>query len=417
MLTGAERPRLPTLVGFGAGDFACNLYWQGITLYLLFFYTETLALPAAIAGALFMAGAVWDGLADVAMGIVAERSRRGYAWFVGWGAVPLAAAFPVAFAVPPLSGAALVVFAFGGQIVLRTLYAMVNIPYAAWSTRLSDRSGDRTRIAGLRLGFGAAAAAGVALGFPWAAARIGEAGAAAICALVATPILIEIALRVPEHRRNRAQADGPTLRVMVAGLVANRAFVLLVTAMIAATVAAALTGQSVLYYFGRVVAEPAAGPRALAVMAVAGAAAVPFWTAIALRLGARRAWLTSAAIGLVLIAGFAIIGRAAAIAYLAAMQVVLTGLLLSGWSLLPDTVDAGEAATGIRVEAPAFGIAAFAQKLATAAAALVLGITYDLGGYGAGGGQGAITALMIAGPAAALALSLAAMWAMPLRRA
>ncbi|MBN9993886.1 MFS transporter, partial [Listeria monocytogenes] len=45
---------------FGAGDFACNLYWQSVTLYLLFFYTDVLLLPTALAGTLYMAGALWD---------------------------------------------------------------------------------------------------------------------------------------------------------------------------------------------------------------------------------------------------------------------------------------------------------------------------------------------------------------------
>ncbi|HTG38151.1 MFS transporter [Sphingomonas sp.] len=411
------RPGLATLIGFGAGDFACNLYWQGITLYLLYFYTEALRLPPAVAGAVFMGGAIWDGLADVAVGVAAERSRRGYAWFVGWGAIPLALGFPLAFMVPPLSGAALVAFACFSQLALRTLYAVVNVPYAAWSTRISDRSADRTRIAGLRLAFGAAAATGVALGFPWAAARIGHAGAAAICAVLATPILIAIAARAPEHRVRAEQATPLPLATMLTGLRRNRAFVTLALALVAATIAGTLTGQSVLYYFARVTGDAAAGPRALAVMAVAGAVGVPVWTAIALRIGARATWLWSASAGLVLIAAFVLAGRTLAMPYLAAMQFVLTGLLLAGWSLLPDSVDVGEGATGIRVEAPAFGVAALVQKLAMAAAGLMLGVTYDLGGYASGGGQGAITGLMILGPAAALALSMVAIGANPIRRA
>lgn len=411
------RPGLATLVGFGAGDFACNLYWQGITLYLLYFYTEALRLSPVVAGAVFMGGAIWDGLADVAVGVAAERSRRGYAWFVGWGAIPLALGFPLAFMVPPLEGAALVAFACFSQLALRTLYAVVNVPYAAWSTRISHLSADRTRVAGLRLAFGAAAATGVALGFPWAAARIGHAGAAVICAVLATPILIAIAARVPEHRPSMERAARLPLATMLVGLARNRAFFTLALALVAATIAGTLTGQSVLYYFARVAGDAAAGPRALAVMAVAGAVGVPVWTTIALRIGARAAWLWSGAAGLVLIAGFALAGRAVAIPYLAAMQFVLTGLLLAGWSLLPDSVDAGEAATGIRVEAPAFGVAAFVQKLAMAAATLLLGVTYDLGGYATGGGQRAIAGLMILGPATALVLSMAAIWANPIRRA
>ena len=36
--------------GYGMGDFACNLIWQVISLYLLYFYTDVMELdPVAIA--------------------------------------------------------------------------------------------------------------------------------------------------------------------------------------------------------------------------------------------------------------------------------------------------------------------------------------------------------------------------------
>ena len=33
--------------GYGMGDFACNLIWQVISLYLLYFYTDVMKLDAA----------------------------------------------------------------------------------------------------------------------------------------------------------------------------------------------------------------------------------------------------------------------------------------------------------------------------------------------------------------------------------
>ena len=52
---------------FASGDFACNLYWQSITFYLLFFYTDTLGLSAAMAGLITMVASVWDGIAGLRM--------------------------------------------------------------------------------------------------------------------------------------------------------------------------------------------------------------------------------------------------------------------------------------------------------------------------------------------------------------
>ncbi len=51
-LTQGDAPRLTAVrkAAIGVGDFGFNLYWQTAGLYLLFFYTDVLDLPAATAG-------------------------------------------------------------------------------------------------------------------------------------------------------------------------------------------------------------------------------------------------------------------------------------------------------------------------------------------------------------------------------
>ena len=49
-----NRPGAMQFVVVGAGDFACNLYWQSVSLYLLFFYTDVLGVSAALGGTLYI---------------------------------------------------------------------------------------------------------------------------------------------------------------------------------------------------------------------------------------------------------------------------------------------------------------------------------------------------------------------------
>jgi GPH family glycoside/pentoside/hexuronide:cation symporter len=51
------------------------------------------------------------------------------------------------------------------------------------------------------------------------------------------------------------------------------------------------------------------------------------------------------------------------------------------WSMLPDTVEYGQAQTGRRAEAKIFGFATFAQKAAIGINALVLGLMLDFVGF------------------------------------
>ena len=66
-------------IGYGSGDFAFNLYWQGVSLYLFYFYTDVLSLPNAMAGIIYAMGYLWDAVTDPAMGYVAGRPQAGRA--------------------------------------------------------------------------------------------------------------------------------------------------------------------------------------------------------------------------------------------------------------------------------------------------------------------------------------------------
>jgi len=417
----AQPPARATLVLFSAGDFAFNLYWQAISLYLLFFYMDSLALPPATAGLIFMIGAIWDGAADFLAGAAAERMRLSYRRMVGWGALPLGLAFAAMFAVP--AGAAL--WALATQILFRTLYAFTNIPYAAWTTRVAQTSRDRSLVAGLRMGFGSAAAALVALALPGLAEKTGSYGAAsALLAVLGVPLLAIMAWRVPEPSLPAPRTQAPAIFAGLVTLARNRAFVALNVAAALGGAATALTTQSVLYYFRYVLLDTPGGPRALAGMAVGSLVAVPVWTALARAQGARVAWIGAGALALAVPAVFALIrdpGSAGTVAFLLAMQAAFVGFALAAWTLLPDAVDWDEARTGKRVEALAFGTFALVQKIALAGAGFAIGAIYQASGFVAGAVQGAnslraIRWLMLACPAVLIAAMLVAVIAIPLRR-
>ncbi|WP_342355135.1 MFS transporter [Sphingomonas sp. CFBP 8760] len=426
------------LILFAAGDFAFNLYWQAVGLYLLFFYIDVLALPPAVAGAVFTIGALWDGIADLAVGALAQRRGVSYRRWVGRGAVPLGAGFVAMFAAAGHGAGWLL----AAQLAFRTAYAFTNVPYAAWTTRLSGRSEDRTLLAGLRMMFGALAAIAVAAALPVLAARLGGGGmagfplAAALLAILATPLLLLVAVIVPEPVGGEDVADpvgggdvvDPVdrgLRGQMAALLANRAFVTLNLAAAAGGAAAALLGQSVLYYYRYGLGDSGGGPRTLAAMALASVVFVPFWTWLATRVGARATWLIAGVGAMSLLSVAALLpldtGMATAL-FLVAMQAAFGGFQLAAWAMLPDTVDWGERQRGVRVEALAFGTFAFAQKAALAGAGLMIGMVYAASGFVAGASQpaGAVAAirwLMLAGPAVLIALSVAAILANPLRPA
>ena len=83
--------------GYGMGDFACNLIWQVISLYLLYFYTDVMKLNAASIATMFVVCRIIDGIIDVLVGYAIDKthSRWGKSrpWFL-FGAISLASILP-----------------------------------------------------------------------------------------------------------------------------------------------------------------------------------------------------------------------------------------------------------------------------------------------------------------------------------
>ncbi len=101
------------------GDFAFNLYWQSIMLFLLFYYTEALDLPVARAATIYAIASVWDGLANFLAGAIADRREpgRGYGRFLTLGSIPLGLAFILTYMPPLASGWWGIAAIFGGHLL------------------------------------------------------------------------------------------------------------------------------------------------------------------------------------------------------------------------------------------------------------------------------------------------------------
>lgn len=417
---GPDGPHRIRAIGFGAGDYAFNLYWQTVSLYLLFFYTDSLGLTPDRAGIIMVVGAFADGLADLAIGFAADRWRLRYRRIVAWGTVPLAILFMLLFIQPAMSGEYMFALVLTVHLSFRILYALVNLPYAAWSTRVSDHATDRTLMSGSRMTFGALGAVTVAFAMP--ARGEGYGGMALLLALVATCVLAAVVWRVPEQVSDDGpQAVARSIRRDLRALSHNRPFLMLGAATLCVTVAGAIIGHSVLYYFTYILSAPVGGKQALAIMGVAGAVAVPLWTAVAMVIGARASWLIAAGVGMLALASLvlwpAVPGVTLSIIVLAMVQAAMSGFHLAAWAMLPTAVDHGESIAGFRVEATAFSLFMLVQKVGLGLAALLLGLAYAHWGYEGGtpdaAGRAAIYWLMVAGPFATIAVGAAIMGLSP----
>lgn len=411
-------------LGYGVGDFALNLFWQGAGFYLLFFYTDIVGLPNSVAGLVYAIGGLWDAFTDPVMGFLAERthSRWGaYRPYLLAGSIPLALSFLLLFSAPSgLEGTPLVLFVLLALIFFKTSYTVVSIPYSTLGVRMTEDSNERTRIAGIRMYFGFLGGLGVITLTNFFREHFPDQEAFSLTAIVcgALSVGVFIVCFYGTKTAARRPPNAPVaadLKETAKTLIQNSAFLLILAGIVLVTVANTIIGSTVLYVFEYGFENPKSSNIALTIKTGAPLLTIPLWAFIALRLGKKKSWLIGSGVvlaGLVyLYAGASLTTDQALIAY-GIITLGTSSYAVLFWSMLPDTIEYGEHKTGIRNESSIIGSVSSGQKIALAITAFGIGVALDLIGYSAGEPQSkeTIDGLMLMVtllPAIAVALSAA----------
>ena len=142
--------------GYGFGDLASVLYWQTISAYLLYFYTDVFGITAAAAGTMMLMSRLWDGVNDPLMGILADRTQTRWGKFrpyLLWMAVPLAIAGVLAFTTPDLDDSGKLTYAYVTFFLLMMLYTAINIPYSSLLGVITPDPIERTSVSSYKYVF------------------------------------------------------------------------------------------------------------------------------------------------------------------------------------------------------------------------------------------------------------------------
>ncbi|VFS60326.1 Inner membrane symporter yicJ [Raoultella planticola] len=153
-------------IGYGIADLSCNLVWQMISLYLMFFYTDVMGLPAYYVGLMFLVTRLVDGVADVLMGLVIDNTATRWGRcrpYLLIGAVPFGVLCILAFYVPDFGTTGKLLYAFVTYLCLSFLYTLVNIPFCAMLPFLTNDSRERTTLSAVRILLGSLGATIVAV--------------------------------------------------------------------------------------------------------------------------------------------------------------------------------------------------------------------------------------------------------------
>lgn len=422
------------IFAFTIGELGVHVPFMSIVLFLMFFYTDAVGLSPATAGLIFMIASVWDGLIDVPIAALADRTRTRwgkYRPYILLGAIPLAVSYVTVFYRPQLDGVWLVAFMLGTHMLFRTCFALVGIPYSSLSARITSASRTRTTIAALKLFFTIGSACIVAyftlplvreLGGEDAAGGFFRAALVfAVFPLVFLPIVF---LSAREQELPTARRSSPSFAEYLKSYRSNLAFWIVLLCMVCVITSQVAFGTTVLYFFKYYLNDEASAQTALTVSPLAGLVAVPAWMLVERSIGKRNAWFLGAGWGLL------VLGYFAARTSITSLEFILLGVLLNCsfyglsmtmWSMLPDTVEYGEWRSGVRAESMSFGIATLVLKVAMGAGSAVFGAALQWVGFVPNQVQSPATlagikAIMAFAPITLLAISVIAVLFYPMRR-
>ena len=148
-----QRLSLTEKIGYGLGDMAANFVFQAMLALQLNFYTDTFGLTAAQAGMLFLVVGLGSAVLNPVMGVIADRTNTRWGKFrpwLLWTAIPFGVVGVLAFTTPNLSPGSKLVYAYVTYSLLRIVYAVNNVPYAALTGVMTSDPDERTSIASWR---------------------------------------------------------------------------------------------------------------------------------------------------------------------------------------------------------------------------------------------------------------------------
>ena len=390
-----QKLSLKTRLGYGIGDIAICLYWSGVGLYLLYFYTDVVGISPSMAGLIYGIGMLWDALTDPFMGYIAERTRTKwgvYRPYLLFGNLPLALSFILLFWVPPFEGAMLFFFLLFTNLLHRTCFTLVSVPFSSLTPRITSDSQERTNLTGFRM-MGAQTGTNLMalLAFPiifWVGGEnesLGFVVLASLAGLTAMAIhaITFVSVKEPENDQGIERVGG-SLSEAASAIGKNGPFWLVFSATLIVGITTIFFGNNLIYYTKYALDLHEYQGTILFTSGIVAFLSIPIWWAISNKLGKKITWLISSSITLTALMVFYIYPITLLNELLVLVAFIGFGSGAGGilfWSMLPDTIEYGEVHTGVRSESSLYGFMTFAQKGSIAFAIIILGVVLDAIGF------------------------------------
>lgn len=156
--SNAATPKITflTRMSYGFGDTACNVVFGMISTLLTLFYTDYVGISAATVGMVMLLSRAFDGVSDVIMGFLVDRTNSKWGksrpWIL-WMSIPYAVSAVLLFTVPHTTGMLQFLYMFVTYNFCTTVcYTAINLPYGSLSVMMTRDSKEQDLLSIFRMG-------------------------------------------------------------------------------------------------------------------------------------------------------------------------------------------------------------------------------------------------------------------------
>lgn len=378
-------------IAYAVGDAGCNFVWTTVGSFLTLYYTNSVGISAAAAGTLMLLTRLLDGLSDLAMGAIIDRTKTRWGkarpWLL-WTAPLMGIGLVLLFSVPAtLPSGAQLAYAYVTYILMAAvIYTACNLAYTTLLSLMTLDAGVRASVSSIRYFITMIAILTISYGANPLIERVGWTGTSIIFG-TAGCVLILICFFGTKERVTEAASEKKEEKMSIADsfklLSKNKYFVMVALLFVLTYIAGGATNGSGVYYATYVLGNANLFGNLVTFAMVPSMVAVIFIPKLCDKFGK---WAVMMASFILQIVVYIIIGL-----FPTNLPVLYTALIFKSigqtapmsilFALVADVVDYGELKTGKRIDGLTYSAVSFGMKVGTGLGSAVVGWALAFGKY------------------------------------
>jgi GPH family glycoside/pentoside/hexuronide:cation symporter len=380
-------------LAYGTGDFANNIVFSAISLFLVYYYTDIIKIDAAIVGTIMLISRVLDGILDLFMGVVVDRTKSKHGKARSWilrMIIPYAISGVILFSAPINATETFkIVYIVISYNLSQIIFTALLIPYATLGALITQNQYERGVLGIFRM---LLATAGTMFINTFTLKTVNYFGGDhrawtltfALFGLLSIALLLFTFLGTKE-RVTSNDKDAVSIKDGVSSLFKNKYWCIVAFTVLALYFILTISGAGTIYYAKTVLGD------ANLVVQIGNATTITQIVTMFLmayfikKMGKRNVFI----LGLVVsIFGYGFLATNPTNYDSALFSSILKGIgfgamASSMFGMLADTIEYGEWKTGIRVAGLANSASSFGSKVGGGLGGAALGWVLSIGGYNA----------------------------------